>query len=228
MKDGAGPFRVLVADDHPLFRRAFGAMISAEEGLEAVGEAEDGLEAVELCRELRPDLILMDLSMPRMGGLEATREIKGSFPETVVLIVTADDSEDLMLEAIRAGAAGYVLKIERPERLVSAARAALAGESPIDAGLAGRLVRRIAAEGEEGMNGRPELAFATPTVPLTPREIEVLGLVVTGKTNRLIAGELHMSLSTVKRHLERVVKKLGVSDRTQAAVRAMELGLISG
>ncbi|MDP9480555.1 MAG: response regulator transcription factor [Actinomycetota bacterium] len=220
------PSRVLVVDDHPLFRQAFAFILSKEEGLEVVGEAEDGLGAMEACQELRPDLVLMDLSMPKMGGMEATRRIKGLLPQTAVLIVTADASEDLILEAVRAGAAGYVLKSEKPQGLVAAARAVLAGDSPIDAGLAGRLVRRLAAEGEDP-NGRPQPAPVVPTAPLTPREIEVLAGVVAGKTNRAIAGELHMSNSTVKRHLERVVKKLGVSDRTQAAVRATELGLLS-
>ena len=221
--------RVLIVDDHPLLRHAFKSIMSSAEGLEAVGESQDGLEAIEACGRLRPDLVLMDLSMPRMGGIEATRRIKGSSPETVVLVVTADDSENLMLEAVRAGAAGYVLKSDSPWRLLEAARAALAGESPIDAGLAGRLVRRLAAgDGDPGAagNGRPAPAPPAPAAVLTLREAEVLAAVVAGKTNRTIAEELHMSLSTVKRHLQRIVSKLGVSDRTQAAVRATELGLL--
>lgn len=226
------PSRVLVVDDHPLFRQAFVFVLSKEEDLEVVGEAGDGVEAVEVCQRLRPDLVLMDLSMPRMSGVEATRLIKANHPETAVLVVTANDSENLMLGAVRAGAAGYVLKDERPDRLIAAVRGTLSGESPMDAGLAGRLVRRLAAE-VENPNGRPEAAEeparpASPSeaVSMTPRELEVLGGVVAGKTNRAIASELHMSISTMKRHLERIVKKLGVSDRTQAAVRATELGLL--
>ena len=232
--------RLLIVDDHPLFRQAFRFILSRQEDLDIVGEAGDGIEAVEMARALRPDLVLMDLSMPRMGGVEATRGIKADLPETAVLVVTADDSEELMLGAVRAGAAGYVLKSEKPDRLVAAVRGTLSGESPMDAGLAGRLVRRLAAEGEsaDGRAGSArEGAGEEPPAPvpgaasgpaLTPRELQVLGRVVAGKTNRAIAQELHMSLSTVKRHLERVVRKLGVSDRTQAAVRASELGMLSG
>ena len=221
---------ILVADDHPLMRGAFVSILSYGRNLEVVGEARDGKEAVLMCEELRPDLVLMDVSMPVMDGIEATRRLKESLPSTVVLVVTAHEEEGIMLEAIRAGAAGYVLKGDDPLRLVSAVREALSGESPMDPRLAARLLRRLAAEGRSP-DGRPEpekerAAPRRPAVSLTPRELEVLGRVVAGKTNRLIAQELHMSLSTVKRHLERVVSKLGVSDRTQAAVRAIELGLL--
>jgi DNA-binding NarL/FixJ family response regulator len=230
MGERARPVRILIADDHPPMRSAFAAILAYGRGLEVVGEALDGREAVLKCEELRPDLVLMDLSMPEMDGIEATRAIKERLPTTVVLVVTAHEDEDLMLRAIGAGAAGYVLKGDDPSRLIAAVREALSGEFPMDQRLAGRLLRRLAAE-----ESPPDyLASATegrgpkqpPTISLTPRELEVLGRVVAGKTNRLIAQELHMSLSTVKRHLERIVTKLGVSDRTQAAVKAIELGLL--
>jgi len=227
----AQPIKIVVADDHPPMRDAFAAILNYGRGLEVVGEARDGREAVLKCEELRPDLVLMDLSMPEMDGIEATRAIRERSPKTVVLVITAHEDEDLMLRAIRAGAAGYVLKGEEdPSRLIAAVREAMSGESPMDQRLAGRLLRRLAAE--ESLANRLAPATEgrgsklTPPVSLTPRELEVLGGVVTGKTNRLIAQELHLSLSTVKRHLERIISKLGVSDRTQAAVKAIELGLL--
>jgi DNA-binding NarL/FixJ family response regulator len=221
------PSRVLVADDHPLMRSAFVSILSYGRDLEVVGEAKDGREAVLMCEELRPDVVLMDVSMPVMDGIEATRRLKERLPSVVVLVVTAHEDEGLMLRAIRAGAAGYVLKGDDPLRLVAAVREALGGESPMAPRLAARLLRRLAAE--ERSPDRPvrEVPRAAPLVPLTPRELEVLDRVVAGKTNRLIAQELHVSLSTVKRHLERVCSKLGVSDRAQAAVKAIELGLLS-
>jgi DNA-binding NarL/FixJ family response regulator len=142
---------------------------SQQEDLDIVGEAGDGLEAAEMARVLRPDLVLMDLSMPRMGGVEATRRIKADLPETAVLVVTADDSEELMLGAVRAGAAGYVLKSESPDRLVAAVVGTPSGESPMDAGLAGRLVRRLAAEGDSpnGQSGPAweEAEISSPGAP---------------------------------------------------------------
>ena len=229
MGEGARPVRILVADDHQPMRSAFATILTYGQGLEVVGEAHDGREAVLKCEELRPDLILMDLSMPEMDGIEATRAIRERLPTTVVLVVTAHEDEDLMLRAIRAGAAGYVLKGDEPSRLIAAVREAMSGESPMDQRLAGRLLRRLAAEespADRLASATERGSKLTPTVSLTPRELEVLGRVVAGNTNRLIAQELHMSLSTVKRHLERIVSKLGVSDRTQAAVKAIELGLL--
>ena len=225
------PLKVLIADDHPLFRKGFAAILSSEQDLEVVGEAHDGQEAVRLCHKLCPDLVLMDLSMPKMDGVDATREVKERHPKTVVLVVTAHESEDLILKAIRAGAAGFVLKGENPGHLIAAVREVLEGEFPMDRGLATRLLRRLAVE-ERSPDRMPDTALerdatkSSPPVSLSPRELEVLSRVVEGKTNRLIAQELHMSLSTVKRHLERVASKLGVSDRTQIAVKAIEMGLL--
>ncbi len=224
------PSRVLIADDHALLRSGIIAVLASDPDLEVVGEAQDGQEALELCRKTRPDLILMDLSMPRMGGLEATRAIKEEFPRTGVLVFTAHADHDLLLEAIRAGAAGYVLKGVEREELVRAVRATLEGESPVDQELVMRLVRRLAQETgprrkpSPGTSaGKPE---GRPAPSLTSRELEVLRLLPVGLTNRQITQELHLSLSTVKRTLERIIAKLEVSDRTQAAVRAVELGLI--
>jgi DNA-binding NarL/FixJ family response regulator len=226
--------RILVVDDHPLLRKGFVFALSSEPDLEVVGEAADGFEALELCQETRPDLVLMDISMPIMDGIEATRGVKKRCPKTLVLVLTAHEDDSLMLEAIRAGAVGYLLKGSSPRSLTEAVRDALGGESPMDSRMAGRLLRRLAEE-EASPHGLTPPAAAEGEArnkavgpSLSPRELEVLGHVVIGKTNRLIAQELYMSLSTVKRHLERAGSKLGVSDRTQAVVRAIELGLLPG
>ena len=222
------PRRLVVADDHDLIRGAFRALLAGEPDLEVVGEAREGREAVELCRELGPDLVLMDVQMPGMGGLEATRAIKGEHPLVAVLIVTAFEDPDYLLEAVRAGAAGYVLKDADEQELLVAMRRVLGGESPLNQDLAMQLLRRLA--GETGTR-RPapagrENEEQRSAGSLSRRELDVLRLLTEGKTNRRIAGELHLSLSTVKGHIERIISKLEVSDRTQAAVRAVELGLI--
>lgn len=214
------PSRVLIVDDHALLRVAIRSMLTSDGDLEVVGEAGDGEEALALCRKLRPELVLMDVSMPRVDGIEATRAIKAEYPKIGVLMLTAHTDHELLLEAVRAGAAGYVLKSVEPDELVGAVRRTLEGESPVDQELVMRLVRSLAGEAE----------FAERTTealpPLTPKELEVLRRLAGGKTNRRISEDLHLSLSTVKRHLERIISKLGVSDRTQAAVKAVELGLI--
>ncbi len=224
----ATPARLLLADDHALLRTGMRSMLAREPDLEVVGEAENGREAVELCRSLRPDLVLMDLSMPEMGGIEATRLIKAESPKTGVLVLTAHADQETLLEAIKAGAAGYVLKGVGPDELVGAVRATLEGESPVDQELVMRLLRRLANEGArvDPPSDLPEKHTEPLPESFTPRELEVLRLLPAGRTNRQISQELHLSLSTVKKHLERLISKLGVSDRTQAAVKAIELGLI--
>jgi DNA-binding NarL/FixJ family response regulator len=219
--------RLLVVDDHAFMRAGTKAVLSTQPGFEVIGEAEDGEEAIARCRELRPDLVLMDISMPGMDGIEATRRVKAEFPETSVLVLTAHADQSILLDAVRAGAAGYVLKDSKPARVVEAVRAVLGGETPLDQGLTMRLLRRLADETGPPPTGRAprSTAYSLPR-PLTPRELEVLGYLAKGKTNRQIGQELHLSLSTVKRHLERIISKLEVSDRTQAAVRAVELGLL--
>ncbi len=225
----ATPARLFLADDHALLRTGMRSMLAREPDLEVVGEAENGREAVELCRSLRPDLVLMDLSMPEMGGIEATRLIKAESPKTGVLVLTAHAEQETLLEAIRAGAAGYVLKGVGPDELVGAVRATLEGESPVDQELVMRLVRRLAEEARppaEPPSAPAGESREPPPGSLTPRELDVLKLLPAGRTNRQIAEELHLSLSTVKRNLERIISKLEVSDRTQAAVKAIELSLL--
>ena len=226
----SSPKRLLIADDHALVREGMRAMLASEQNLEVVGEAENGREAFELCRELRPDLILMDVRMPEMDGLAATREIKGEYPETRILILTTHESPEYLMDAIRAGAAGYVLKDSTKQRLLDAVRRVISGESPVNQELAMQVIQRLTDENRRHAEPLPEPAEKwreeTLTEPLTDREIEVLRLLALGKTNRQVAKELLISLSTVKTHVQHLNIKLGVSDRTQAAVRAAELGLL--
>ncbi len=219
--------QLIIADDHDFVRDGLKDMLSDEEDLRIVGEAADGLDALDLCRRMRPDLVLMDVRMPRMDGLAATRAIKQEHPGTSVLMVTMHENPDYLLEAIRAGAAGYVLKEATREELVSAIRAALSGESPLAPALAARLLRRLADQvgGPAANPPRPERAKLLQR--LTPRELEVLESLALGRTNPEIAQDLMISPGTVKRHVENIITKLGVSDRTQAVVRALELNIIS-
>lgn len=222
------PARVLVADDHALLRSGIRTVLGSLPDLEVVGEAADGMEAVELSRKLRPDLVLMDVGMPGMDGLEATREIKREQPGVSVLMFTAHPNPDYLLDALRAGASGYVLKTARIEEISDAVRRVLRDESPLDQGLTRHLLQRLMDEGSPRGDPPETLGTKGPKAALTARETAVLRRLAAGKTNRGIAHEMHLSLSTVKRHIERIIAKLDVSDRTQAAVRAAELGLLSG
>ena len=228
--DGHGPARIVLADDQELIRLGIRTVLSRQEGLEIVGEASDGREALQLCRRLVPDVILMDVEMPEMDGLEATRRIKAELPSTSVLVLTAHDDPDYLLEAVQAGAAGYVLKENAVARIADAVRAVLGGEPSLDPGLSVRLLRRLPGGGrrEGGWGDLPpdEARRGEEIVEaLTERELEILGLVALGKTNGDISEDLFLSVGTVKTHVHRVIKKLGVSDRTQAAVLAVRLGL---
>jgi DNA-binding NarL/FixJ family response regulator len=209
----------VIADDHELTRAGLRAMLSSERGLELVGEATNGREALLFCRRLRPDLVLLDVRMPEMDGLATTRAIKQECPTTSVIIVTMHENPEYMLEALKAGAAGYVLKDATRSELISAIRYVLRGESILNGELATRLLRRLAAETPRDPWRPPER--------LTPRELDVLRLLVQGQTNREIGANLTISVGTVKIHVEHIIAKLGVSDRTQAAVRAVELGLLN-
>ena len=229
-------------DDHALVREGLRAVLEGEEDMEVVGEAADGREALRACAELSPDLVLMDVRMPGMDGLEATRQIKARMPGVAVVMVTMHDNPDYLLEAVRAGAAGYVLKEASGERIAGAVRRTLGGDSVLEEDLAMRLLERLAAPQGEGPAraggpGGPRGGVGTRGAPgtmpralpegITPREAEVLGLVARGFTNPQIAKTLLYSVSTVKAAVQSVTAKLGVSDRTQAAVRAIELGMVT-
>jgi DNA-binding NarL/FixJ family response regulator len=234
--EASSPARVIIAVDHPLFREALRRLLSGRRGLELVGEAPDGADALELCRRLRPDLVLMDVRMPRMDGLTATRAIKREFPRTIVLVLTALEDSEHLLEALRAGASGYIVKDAAPKQIAESIRRVLIGESPLNQEVGRRLLMRLIEEApkeetpEEGCASSSRRRLEEGAGPsalesLTPREFEVLRLMARGKTNQEISKELFVSVSTVKKHVRHVVSKLGVSDRVQAAVRAIELGL---
>jgi DNA-binding NarL/FixJ family response regulator len=223
--------RIVLADDHVLIRRGLRMMLDRHPDVEIVGEAENGLEALELCRSSRPDLVLMDVRMPKMNGLQATEAIKQEFPQTSVLIVTSHEDPDYLFEAIKAGCAGYVLKEAGQEELTTAIQKVLDGESLLDPQLSAQLLRRMVDEAQKKNEEPAEAPLEEPgeaplSNPLSPREVGVLRLVVKGQTNRQIAQNLLISLGTVKIYVKRIINKLEVSDRTQAAVRAIELGLL--
>jgi DNA-binding NarL/FixJ family response regulator len=200
-------------------------MLSDEPDIEIVGEAANGRQALSLCSRFRPDLILMDVRMPVMDGLAATKEIKQRYPEISVMILTMHENPDYLLGALKAGAAGYILKDAPHEEIVEAVRKVRNGGSPLDPELAARLLRRLAGEEVRRGTGGPHAAPHAVEL-LTPRELEVLGLMKLGRTNRQIAGDLVISLGTAKNHVEHIISKLGVSDRTRAVVQGLELGLI--
>ena len=227
------PARIVIADDHGLVRQGFRGMLAREEGLEVVGEAQDGLEAVEVCSRLRPDLVLMDVRMPKMDGLAATREIKQRHPKTIVLMVSMHENPDYLLEAVKAGAAGYVLKGSPNSQIMSSVRRALEGEFPLNEELAMHVIHNLVGGDTQGASPPPqpppheERPESSLPKPLARRELEVLRLLARGKTNQEIAQILGLSALTVKTYVQRIIGKLGVSDRTQAAVRAAELGLLA-
>lgn len=213
-----GLSRIVIADDHELARAGLRSMLASDRNLQLVGEATNGQEAVQLCRQHQPDLAVLDVRMPEMDGLAATRSIKQQCPRTSVLIVTTHEHYDYLLAALKAGAAGYMLKDISRSELLTAVRRVLRGESILNGELASRALQRLASETSSYDGPPPER--------LTPREREVLNLIAEGKTNREIAAQLSLSVGTVKIHVEHIIGKMGVSDRTQAAVRAVECGLL--
>jgi DNA-binding NarL/FixJ family response regulator len=210
--------RIVIADDHVLTRAGLRAVLAEDPDLEVVGEASTGAGAVAMSRLLRPDLVLMDIRMPEMDGLQATRALKQTCPTTKVLVLSMFEDADILLDAVKAGAAGYVLKNASEADLRSAVYDALAGDIPIDRHLVRDVLLRVASEPPA----------PTPVAPargvFSNRERDVLDLLARGCTNREIAEHLVISASTVKAHVEHILAKLGVRDRTQAAVQAFQLG----
>jgi len=213
--------RVLVADDQALVRDGFRMILDEQEDIEVVGEAADGLEAVARARELRPDLVLMDVRMPGRDGLEATRELLRELPETHVLILTTFDLNEYVYEAMRAGASGFLLKDVPRRLLIEGVRTVAAGEALLAPAITRRLI-------EQFVKRPPASARALPPQleSLTAREFEVLKLVARGRSNTEIAGELYISEATVKTHVAHVLAKLDLRDRVQAVVFGYESGLV--
>jgi DNA-binding NarL/FixJ family response regulator len=209
--------RVLIADDHPLFRKGITALLGAVDGIEVVGVATNGEEAVARTLELQPDLVLMDLQMPGGGGIAATREIRHVAPTVRVLVVTLFDDDDSIFLALRAGAHGYILKEADEEEMLRAIRATARGEAIFSAAIAARVLSYFAAR----RPAAPPQVFPT----LTEREREILTLIARGRPNPAIARELGIAPKTVGNHVSNIFGKLQVADRAEAIVRAREAGL---
>jgi DNA-binding NarL/FixJ family response regulator len=209
--------RILLVDDHEVVREGLRAFLELQDGLEVVGEAGDGEHALALAGELQPDVILMDLVMPKLDGVGAMRELRQRLPATRVIALTSFLDDEKLLPAIQAGAAGYLLKDVRPQELARAVRTAYAGQAMLDPAAAARLVEAV-AQGATPAPAEPNL--------LTKREQEVLELVAKGRSNKRIAFELGIAEKTVKAHVGRLLQKLGVADRTEAAVKAVREGLV--
>ncbi|HBY92671.1 MAG: response regulator transcription factor [Ardenticatenaceae bacterium] len=216
--------RILLADDHDLFREGLTSLINAQPELSVVGQAEDGLAALSLAHELRPDLIVMDIQMPVCDGLEATRLIRAEWPEARIVILTVHDEDEKLFEAIKAGATGYLLKNTKSADFLQGVRRALAGEAALPPKLAARLIDEFAR-----LASRPAPSLTPPDPPdLTPREREVLALIATGATNKEIAAQLSLSLHTVKCHVRSILSKLQAANRRQVARLAVRAGWVSG
>lgn len=212
------PIRIVIADDHDLTRMGLRSLVEDTAGLELVAEARNGREALSLCRNLQPDLAILDVRMPELDGLTTTRMLKQELPRIAVLLISLHATPEYILEALEAGASGYVLKDAPLSELTSTIRQIMRGESLLTEELAAQMLRR----GTQGATDR----VIPPCEQLTPRELEVLRLVAQGKTNRAIGEKLVITVGTVKIHVEHIIAKLGVSDRTQAAVRAIQLGIL--
>ena len=220
---GAAPIRLLIADDQRLVRTGFRVIIGTAGGIDVVGEAADGVEAIERAVALQPDVVLMDIRMPRMDGLQATRTVL-SRTAARVLILTTFDSDEYVYEALRAGASGFLLKDAPAEQLVAAVRSVAAGDALIDPAVTRRLITTFT----RALKPPPEPAGAVPgrLTSLTARELDVLRLIAAGLSNGEIAARLVVEESTVKTHVGRVLTKLDLRDRVQAVVLAYETGLV--
>ncbi|WP_437202230.1 response regulator [Planctomicrobium sp. SH664] len=215
------PIRLLLVDDQSLFRQGLRTLLSAQAGIEIVGEAEDGEAAVLQVRHLQPDVVLMDLRMPVCNGVEATRRIRALNAKAAVIVLTTFDDDDDVFDAIRAGAAGYLLKDTSPQKLMEAIRAAARGESVLQPSIAAKVI----AEFSRLSKLRPRTPSQSLLDRLSERELDVLRHVSRGRSNKEIAAELNIGEGTVKNHVTNVLSKLEVQDRLQAALKARELGL---
>ncbi len=217
-EEGEGRLTVLLVDDHPVVRDGIRYMLRLDSQVEVIGVASDGEEAITKTNDLNPDVILMDIRMPRMSGIEATQKIKEAHPNVAIIVLTMYDSELHVIEALRAGAAGYLVKDSPPELLCHAIHAVRSGGTMVKSGLLRRAVQRTLPGINDGRGPMVET--------LTAREMEVLRLIAKGCDNRGISQELILAEVTVKKYVQNVMAKLGVSDRTNAAISAMRMGLV--
>ena len=210
--------KILICDDQAIIRDGLEMLLKLERNFQVVGQAQDGAEAVELVASLVPDLVLMDLKMPGMNGLEATRQIRAKFPQVKVLVLTTYDDDEWVFDAVRAGAAGYLLKDTPREKVVEAIRGTVEGKSFVDPAVTGRILEQVASGQEQPASLLLE--------NLTERERDVLRLIARGLNNAEIAAQLHLSEGTVRNHVSAILTKLNVPDRTNAAILALQSGLI--
>ena len=212
--------RVLIVDDQTVVREGLAAILRTDPEIDVVGLAGDGREALELVPTAQPDVVLMDLKMPRMNGVQATRELRQAWPEIYVLILTTYAEEDWLFDAIRAGAAGYLLKDTRRADLVAAIKGTAQGKAFLDPSVAGKVMVHAASSAAMAEETR------APAIDLTEREVEILNMLAQGLSNPEIAERLHLAPGTVRNYVSSILAKLGVSDRTQAAVLAVRWGLV--
>ncbi|GJM39961.1 MAG: DNA-binding response regulator [Ardenticatenaceae bacterium] len=214
--------RILLVDDQALFREGLHTLLSVHDDLQVVGEASNGQEAIEAVKRLSPDVVLMDLRMPLLDGVAATRQITESASSSRVIVLTTFDDDDYVFDGLRAGAVGYLLKDVPSAKLVEAIRAAARGESFLQPSVAAKVVAEFSRMTEPKKTD-PQQALVEP---LSDRELQILGVLATGASNREIAHQLYITEGTVKNHVTNILGKLGVRDRTQAALKAKEMGLI--
>lgn len=215
--------RVLIADDHERFRRGLRMVLEAEDGMDVVAEAANGAEAVAKVEEEAPDVVLMDVRMPTMNGIEATRAIRAEFPSTRIIMLTVSDEEDDLFDAVKAGANGYLLKEVSIEEVADAVRAVVQGQSLISPSMAAKLITEFGT-----LARRAEVADVEANPSLSPRELEVLKRVATGMANEEIAAELGVSTTAVRNHVANILVKLQLRSRIEAAIVAMEGRLLEG
>ncbi len=214
------PIRILLVDDQALFREGLRTLLSVQPDFELVGEAGNGEEALQLAAALRPDVVLMDLQMPVLDGVAATRRLHATQPDCRVIMLTTFDDDEYVFEGLRAGAIGYLLKDTPSAKLAEAIRAAARGESFLQPSIAAKVVAEFARLSSQSPRPQPLVE------PLSERELEILRFVATGASNREIAAQLFITEGTVKNHVTNILGKLDVRDRTQAALKAKELGLL--
>lgn len=219
--------RVLLADDQDIIRTGLTIILNHQQDLEVIGQAADGVEAIELAKKLQPDVILMDIKMPRMNGIQATRQIVSALPKTQIIILTTYDTDDWVFDGIRAGAIGYLLKDASGDNLADAVRGALRGESQIDPTVARKVLREFQhLTAPQRSSVSPAVIDEEPLERLTDREEAVLRLLAAGLSNKEIATQLSLSEGTVKNHISVILAKLHANDRTQAVLTALKRGLV--